>query len=223
MIIEMFIVVLILAGLTIYTERSMKKQLARVESETEENKRQADAAIKEKENEIRKLTEQLAQLGSKEKEHLGTRAEIERLKSALNDEVEEVKNKENEIKRLNDELVRLDTEQKELEQRVAELKKVESDLLWLEKELNEQKKSAHEMKQRIEEGRIKAQLLNEKTKENVELIASFAEGKEFDEFRSSVHLDEIIRKYESEIRDLKIKNMDLKKKLGMEESGGGVC
>ena len=96
---------------------------------------------------------------------------------------------------------------------MAELKKTESDILWLEKVLNEQKKTSHELKQRVQENKIKIQLLNEKTKENVELIARFARGKEFDEFRKSIYLDEIIQKYEDEIKHLRIENMDLHRQV----------
>ena len=56
-------------------------------------------------------------------------------------------------------------------------------------------------------------LLNEKTKSNVESIAKFAEGKEFAEFRRSIHLDEIVQKYEDEIKGLRIRNMELEDRL----------
>lgn len=104
----------------------------------------------------------------------------------------------------------------ELEQEEARLKKLGEDCLTLEKTLEEQRQSSQALKQHMEENKVKMQLLSEKTMEGAELIAQFAEGKEFEEFRKSIHLDEITRKHEEEIKALKIKNMELEqgKKAG---------
>jgi len=98
------------------------------------------------------------------------------------------------------------------------LKEKEEDVSKVETALDEEKRSLQGLKLRIQEAKMKLHLLDEKSKEAVESIAKFAQGKEFDEFRRSVHLDEIVRKYEDEIKELKIKNTELEKK---QVSGNG--
>jgi len=122
--------------------------------------------------------------------------------------------KEKEIQRLTAELKRVNDTHQDYEKHIAKLKEVTPDIDAMEVSLNEEKKALHEIKLRAQEGKMKLALLNEKTKDAVESIAQFAQGKEFDEFRKSIHLDEIVQKYEGEIKDLKIENMELEKKLG---------
>jgi len=193
---------------------------ARAESEILRSKLNDEIEeVKAKDIRIHSLSEQLAQMDEENKGHAGqARLKSEESGRQLNERTEELKSKEEQIQKLNEQLARRDSEYKEFEERAAGLKKIESDILWFEEVLNEQKRDSGRMKQRIEESRMKMQLLNEKTKENVELIARFAEGKEFDEFRRLIHLDEIIQKYENQIRDLRIRNMELEKKL---RTGGG--
>ena len=121
--------------------------------------------------------------------------------------------KEKEIQRLTAELKRVNDTHQDYEKHIAKLKEVTPDIDAMEVSLNEEKKALHEIKLRAQEGKMKLALLNEKTKDAVESIAQFAQGKEFDEFRKSIHLDEIVQKYEGEIKDLKIESMELENKL----------
>ncbi|MCX5667003.1 MAG: hypothetical protein NTY34_01650, partial [Candidatus Omnitrophica bacterium] len=153
----------------------------------------------------------LAQLKEMEK---AQDTEIKRLRQQLAGSSagkEELAAKDSEIKRLNAQLADTQARQEAYENRLAQFKKIESDMQRLESETEERRKSSHDIKRRVEESRMKMRLLSEKAKENVELLASFAGGKEFDEFRKSIHLDEIIQKHEDEIKELRIKNMDLEK------------
>jgi chromosome segregation ATPase len=142
------------------------------------------------------------------------RAELDRLKNVAARDAEGLAAKDAEIKRLSDQLADALKQMENSARKLAEFKKMESDAEWLGGEIEEFKKTSHDMKRRIEESRMKMRLLSEKSKENVELLASFAEGKEFDEFRKAIHLDELVQKYEDEIKELRIRNMDLEKRVG---------
>jgi chromosome segregation ATPase len=202
----LFILAVYYVIITAAEQEKTKQELTRCRREAEENKRLTEEALKQKGPAVLNAEKELSQV----------RAEAEKLKRQLDEKTGQLKAKQERIQRLNEQLAGMNGGKKEFEQRMAELKKIESDILWLEKVVNEQKEFSRRMKQRIEETRIKMQLLNEKTKESVELIAGFAGTKQFDEFRKTIHLDEIIQKYENQIKDLKIKNIELGKKLGID-------
>lgn len=160
-------------------------------------------AMKMKDREIEKLIEQLNReteehhkLEAQLNESFSEKGEVGRLRSELNVKSEGFAEKERE-------LMRLQEERRAMEERFAQAEKVMSDYGQFEKLIQEQKKSFYEIDQRIREMKIKLRVISEKAKENVELIASFAEGKEFEEFRKSIHLDELTQKYEDQIKDLK--------------------
>ena len=73
------------------------------------------------------------------------------------------------------------------------LKMITVSIGMLSREITEHKKADEE--RRIEEDRMKMRIMSEKSKENVDL------------------LDELIRKHEDEIKELRIKNMDLEKRV----------
>ncbi len=140
--------------------------------------------------------------------------ELKDMKDVLQIKIFELTAKDREIKKLKTELDKAQSgaatpDQAAYEARVAKLKSSESDILQIEKSLDEEKQALRAMKLRVSEGKMKLQLLNEKTKETVEQIAQFAEGKEFEEFRKSIHMDETIAKYEDEIKSLQIKVLEL--------------
>jgi septal ring factor EnvC (AmiA/AmiB activator) len=143
-----------------------------------------------------------------------TNSNLYKLRFDLDEKNREVRARDGRIKNLMGQLAQMERERKEFEEKEAELKKIKSDILCLENTLAEQRKASQQLKQRIEEDKIKLQLLNEKIKGNVETLASFVEGKEFEEFRKSVHLDRIVREYEDEIKALRSKNLELQKRIG---------
>ena len=179
-------------------------------------KNKADQA-KEKDSQIEQLNTQLAQLNVQQKTSAQTLEELENLKSQLKNKAEEIQNKDSLLETLNQQLEQMKNERKEFEEKLAQFKKAESDLIWLENMMNEQKALSRQTKQRLEENRVKQTTLKEKIQESTELIAKFAQGKEFDEFRKSIHMDEIVQKYEDEIKNLKVKNMELEKRLKIED------
>ena len=135
----------------------------------------------------RKLEAQLA-------ESFSERGELGRLRSEMNAKVEETAARERE-------LVQLREAQQVNAVRIGQAEKILADYEKFEKTITDQRRNAHDAEQRIREMKIKLRVLSEKAKENVELIASFAGGKEFDEFRKSIHLDEVTRKYEDQIKE----------------------
>ena len=191
----------------------VEEEIKRKESTLSDVERELQGARAESERLKAELTRSQLEAEKSKSQMEEAKFESHSLKSKLNVEMAKVKAREDETKRLKEQLERMNSEYGGFEERAAELKKIESDILWLAKVLDEQKQASHQMKQRIEENRIKMQLLNEKTKANVETIARFAEGKEFAEFRKSIYLDDIIQKYEEEIKELRIKNMELENRL----------
>ncbi len=145
-------------------------------------------------------------------EYKGMETELAKKDTLISNKDKELQGAKNEHDKVKKELEEFNTGQKKLEGDTVTLKMIESDLAFLERTIGEQKKSSHEIKRLLEENKMKIGLLNEKTKDNVELIAKFARGKEFDEFRKSIHMDDIIQKYENEIKNLKLKNMELGKR-----------
>ncbi|MBF0484777.1 MAG: hypothetical protein HQL25_08755 [Candidatus Omnitrophica bacterium] len=146
--------------------------------------------------------------------------EIKKLKNDLEVKATELADKDLEVKTINAELAKIQYQQKnavknmgEADEKLAKLQKTGAELALIEKTLDEEKKALYEMKSRFQEGKMKLGLLNEKSKESVELIAQFAEGKEFEEFRKSIHMDDTIKKYEDEIQGLKLKVLELEKKV----------
>ncbi|HBR14191.1 MAG TPA: hypothetical protein DD723_01420 [Candidatus Omnitrophica bacterium] len=201
-------------------------QPARLEEEMQRFKAESakvkgeDLLLKEKE--IQRLTAELKRVNDTHQEITQKQIQSARLEEEMQRfkaESAKVKGedlllKEKEIQRLTAELKRVNDTHQDYEKHIAKLKEVTPDIDAMEVSLNEEKKALHEIKLRAQEGKMKLALLNEKTKDAVESIAQFAQGKEFDEFRKSIHLDEIVQKYEGEIKDLKIENMELEKKLG---------
>ena len=166
------------------------------------------------EAQLKKLSSEFALVKDENKRLMAEASEsVEKIKTDMQGVEQKLKAKELEIESLTKLLEAHTAEQKSFEEKNAQLKKLSSDFLWLEKTVDEQKKQSHQVQQRMEELKMKTQLISEKVKESVELIAHFAQGKEFDAFRKSIHLDEIIEKYEKEIKDLRIKNMELSKRF----------
>ncbi|MDD5439693.1 MAG: hypothetical protein PHS37_05870 [Candidatus Omnitrophica bacterium] len=185
-------------------DQDAKAEAGRLKAELDDK----TAALAKKEEETAKLVSAL------ERGDQDAKAEADRLKAELDDKTSVLAQKEAEIARLAGELERLSADNKNNNESITKLQSVGTEADAVEKALEEEKKSLQELKLRIGESRIKLQLLSDKAKENAELLAKFAQGKEFDEFRKSVHLDEIVQKYESEITALKLKNLELEKKLG---------
>ena len=175
-----------------------KGEITRLRSEADANQE----AIKQKDHEIEKLIDQLNQLNEnyrrqepQRSESSADKGELERLRSEILVKTEEVAAKERELAKLRD-------EKRLTEEKVVKAEKILEEYEKFEKTISEQRRSAHDVEQRISEMKIKLRVLSEKAKENVELIAAFAGAKEFDEFRKSIHLDELTRKYEYEIKDI---------------------
>ena len=93
------------------------------------------------------------------------------------------------------------------------LSNADVDLGWIKDTMEEQKKSTHDMQKRLQETKIRIHLLNEKTKKGTETIAEFAGGPDFEEFRKSIHVDDLVRVYQDEIHQLKQKNMDMERQI----------
>jgi chromosome segregation ATPase len=176
-------------------------------------------------SDLSKANAQLESEGSavKEEDLQKVTDDLKKMKDDLQIRIFEVTAKDREIKTLKAELDKAKSQPaaangpsevsvREYEARIQKLKKSESDIIQLEKTLDEERHALRTMKLRVSEGKMKLQLLSEKTKESVEMIAQFAESKEFEEFRKSIHIDDTIQKYEDEIKDLQIKLMDLEKK-----------
>jgi len=159
-------------------------------------------AIKQKDVEIGKLIEQLnratedhRKLEGQMSETFSEKGELGRLRAELNAKAAEVAAKEQELSRLQE-------ERRGIEDRVVGADKILNDFLKFDESIHDQMKHFYDVEQRIREIKIKLRVLTEKAKEGVELIASFAEGKEFEEFRKSVHLDEMTQRYEDQIKDI---------------------
>jgi chromosome segregation ATPase len=167
------------------------------------------------------LKNKIGELAAKEEENAKEQARAERLEKemqrlkveAAKAGAEELSLKDEEIHRLTSELERINAEHENYEKRIAKLKEAETTINEMEASLDEEKRAVREVKLRTQEIKMKLQLLDDKTKESVELIAQFAQGKEFDEFRKVIHLDEVIQKYEEQIKALKIENLGLEEKL----------
>lgn len=147
-------------------------------------------------DERQKLEAQFTESLSEKGEFGRLKSELDRLRSEFNTKIEEVKTKDKELSRFAE-------ERRAEEGRIAQSEKIIADYSRLEKTVQDQKKSFYDIEQRIREIRIKLRVISEKARESVELVAAFAEGKEFDEFRKSVHLDELTQRYEDQIKDLK--------------------
>lgn len=192
--------------------------------EARESLEERDGLLADKEREIESTRREA------EGEIRAVRANIEAVKMELarleDKKTAELKIREDEIKNLTDEIVRTRKEREEFDKKRAELKENEeefnkrrvelkeneSDLARLEEAVTGQKKASGRLKQQLEESGMRLRLLNEKIKGGAEMVARFAEGKEFDEFRKSIHLDEIVQRYEDEIKELRIKNMELEQR-----------
>jgi DNA repair ATPase RecN len=114
----------------------------------------------------------------------------------------ELSDREAELREKTDALADAQEKCKGMSGRCEEAEKILADYGQFEKNIQAQKKSFQDTEQRIREMKIKLRVLSEKAKENVEALARFAESKEFDEFRKSVHLDELTQKYEDQVKDL---------------------
>ncbi|MBF0503588.1 MAG: Hpt domain-containing protein [Candidatus Omnitrophica bacterium] len=192
---------------------SLKARLATLEQESK--------------SEIERLNSEIARISQIPKEDPASKEEIASLKAQLVTMEQENKNlsavskelagKEDEIKRLSDEIERLTAEG----ERMKHLKVSEVEMNHIEKLMDEEKKALHAIKMRLQEGKMKLELLDEKTKGAVEAIAQFAQGKEFEEFRKSIHMDQLIQKYENQIKDLQIKIFELEKNPS-NLTGGGI-
>ncbi|MBF0569718.1 MAG: hypothetical protein HQL18_02960 [Candidatus Omnitrophica bacterium] len=213
--------------------QALKAELAVVQSQqTGGNTKQAEA-LAASENEIKRLIAELERATAERKvfdenvlqmrsEQVVRNQQVQALKSELaNLQVQHASDlklgevlatRDEEIKRLTAEIQRLGAAPKVTDQRLAKLKENGDQVNLIERTLDEEKKALHEMKLRMQEAKMKFELLNEKTRDAVEMVAQFAQGKEFDEFRKSIHMDEMIRKYEDEVKGLKIKVLDLEKK-----------
>jgi hypothetical protein len=131
-----------------------------------------DKATAGKEQEIQKISAELAALQ-------------ERQKAALRGAEESVA-KDSEIMQLKIQLQRVTDDLKKHEEDITRLNGAGLDVSGIEKSLEEEKREVHELRLRLEESKMKAKLLDDKTKEAAEAIARFAQGKEFDEFRKSI-------------------------------------
>lgn len=159
-------------------------------------------ALKQKDLEIKKLIEQLSRatedhrrLEEQISEASSEKGEGERLRAELNTRSEEMAAKEQELNQLRE-------ERRGIEDRIARADKILADFGHFEDNVHEQMKHFDAVEQRIREIEIKLRVLTEKSKEGVELIAGFAAGKEFDEFRKSIHLDELKQKDEDKSGDI---------------------
>lgn len=149
-----------------------------------------------KDLEIKRLSQEFQQVVLKAKE----------FKESLESQAAVLTGKESELERLKGEYPGYD-------ERVKKLRDMEGDITRLEKSLEDEKHALRNVRMRAQESKMKLDLLGEKTKEAVEAIAKFAESGEFEEFRKAVHMDETIRKYEDEIKHLKIQVIELEKKI----------
>lgn len=160
-------------------------------------------AMKLKDREIEKMIEQVnslsaerQQLEARVTEFYGEQGELGRLRSEVNTKAEETAAKERELAKLRE-------EHQTTASRVGQAEKIVADYEKFEKAITDQRRSAHDVEQRIREMKIKLRVLSEKAKENVEIIAAFSGGEGFDEFRKSIHVDEATRTYEDQIKDIK--------------------
>ena len=159
-------------------------------------------ALKQKDGEIEKLIEQLNRAAEDHRklegqltDSFGEKGELGRSRAELNAKIEAMASKEQELNRLQE-------ERRGIEERVARADKILTDFAQFDGNIHDQMKDFYDIEQRIREIKIKLRVLTEKAKEGVELIAGFAEGKEFEEFRKSIHLDEMTQKYEDQIKDI---------------------
>ncbi|MBF0571436.1 MAG: hypothetical protein HQL12_06140 [Candidatus Omnitrophica bacterium] len=202
----------------------LKVELIRLGEESK-SALQKTEEIAVKETEINRLLSEVknlkAELETKATESGQKEQELVKLKAQLSMMEQQGKNvpqnneelavKESVIKRLTDQIERMTLAQKDTSERMARFKKSEIEMFHIEKLMDEEKKELHKIKLRIQEGKMKLELIDEKTKGAVESIAQFAQGKEFEEFRKSIHMDQMIQKYEDQIKALQIKALELEK------------
>lgn len=104
-----------------------------------------------------------------------SKAEAARLKDELSAKSKEDEIDKQEIEKLKAQLVDAENKYTEFEEELGDLIKAELDLDGIKKAADEQKAFSHNLKQRIEESKVKMRLLEQKAKENMELIAKFTE------------------------------------------------
>lgn len=126
---------------------------------------------------------------------------------------EELGAKDKQIQALTSELQNITNGVKGYEDKISKLPELTLGIDALQRNLDEEGRAMHELKLRMQENQMKIKLLNDKSKGTVEAVALFAQGKEFDEFRKSIHMDETIQGYEDQIKVLRIEALELKKKL----------
>jgi len=193
-------------------QKKLNEELQESRQEHEQERRQAEQAMAEQMKLSLKLKETQEALEKASPQAEQTKIESAKLNDSLQAAKKEIQEKILQVAELTERLAGVDAKYNLSSEKAAELEKIEPELTDLQKSIHDQKKSAHQMKQRLEEVGIKMRLLDEKTKQSVELISRFAQGKEYDEFRKSIHMDEIIQKYEDQIQALRIENLELKKK-----------
>ncbi|MBF0594511.1 MAG: hypothetical protein HQL22_06055 [Candidatus Omnitrophica bacterium] len=185
-------------------------EMGKLDSRQQESAASA-GLVAEKEKELEQLNSEFQQAVEASK----------KFKDVLESKVSELAEKEREVQRLTEtvggfqsnfgDLERLKAECQSYDERVGKLKGAEPAISQLERALDEERHELRLVKMRAQESKMKLDLLGDKTKEAVESIARFAEGKEFEEFRKSIHMDQTVQKYEDEIKGLKIKILELEK------------
>lgn len=153
-------------------------------------------AIKQKDCEIESLIDQLGRATADHRklegqigEAGGGKGEIELLRAELDAKTGEIAAKEQQFSRFQE-------EHRDMDEKIGKAEATLAAYGKFEKDVQAQKDRYQEIEQRLAEIKIKMRVLTEKAKEGVELIAAFAAGKEFGDFRDAVHQDEAKQKDE---------------------------
>ncbi|MBF0216273.1 MAG: hypothetical protein HQL30_04685 [Candidatus Omnitrophica bacterium] len=210
---------------SLYVERKnaeqLKKEMAEIRSQLNDVRNrllERDEEIRGKQLEVQVLNSELLRaqdekkkIGDavREKEELKTRLDAVRSDIFAKDKA--LAEKQAELDSLRLEAGKLSEDTKRYDINMDKVKVLELSLVQMEHSIEEQRRISGNIKSRLEKSREKIAVLNNKTRDNIEAIAEFAGTREFMELRRSVYIDELVKRYEREINDLRTQLSSVKR------------
>jgi chromosome segregation ATPase len=137
----------------------------------------------------------------REREELKSRLEAARSDIFAKDKA--LAEKQAELDTLRLEAGKLSEDTKRYDINMDKVKVLELSLTQMEHAIEEHRRISGNIKSRLEKSREKIAVLNNKTRDNIEALAEFAGTREFMELRRSVYIDDLVKRYEREINDLR--------------------
>jgi len=188
---------------------------------------QAEERSKAKDEEMMNVKKKYEKLAAEKKDNLkGTavamanlkqemekvRKEYDALKTKLDEKEKELEIKKEETEAISQKLLDKESE-RELFAEGMDIEQIEPEVESLEKMLNRQKRFSLDMQRLLDENRSRLNILNEKTRENIELIASFAGSDEFDKIQKAVFSSDTAQESNEHVSQLRAQEEELKKQF----------